>query len=163
MRWDEFAIACPQIASLAEGRFRRDEVCLLGTLRRDGSPRISPCEMDFVDGELMLGMMWQSHKARDLLRDRRCVLHSGISNRHGTEGDVKLYGTAEPVDDAARRERYRETIHARIGWAPDEPGYHLFVIDITAAGYTIFGDDRYAAAWDAGRGYRRLPLLEGEA
>lgn len=163
MRWDEFSAACPEIATLGEERFRRDEFCLLGTVRRDGSPRISPCELDFVDGELMLGMMWRSHKALDLLRDSRCVLHSGVSNRHGADGDVKVYGTAVAVDDAARRERYCETIRARIGWAPDEPGYHLFAIDVTAAGYVIFGDDRHAAAWDLARGYRRLPLLEDEA
>ena len=49
---------------------------MLGTLRADGSPRISPCEVDLVDGRLCFGMMWQSHKALDLLRDPRLAVHS---------------------------------------------------------------------------------------
>jgi hypothetical protein len=57
MRWDEFAAAAPELAVLGEGRFHLRELCLVGTLRRNGWPRISPVEPDFVDGELMLGMM----------------------------------------------------------------------------------------------------------
>src|SRR5438093_13339989 len=119
MRWDEFAAACPELAALGEERLRERELCLLGTLRRNGFPRISPVEPDFVDGELMLGMMWRSPKAVDLLRDPRCVVHNVVPDKHGKEGDFKLYGRAEDVQDPARRERYRETIKARMGWAPD--------------------------------------------
>lgn len=43
MRWKEFADACPEIAERAEERFRTDQLVMLGTLRTDGSPRISPC------------------------------------------------------------------------------------------------------------------------
>jgi hypothetical protein len=63
-----------------------------------------------------------------------------------------------PVTDAATRERYRKTILARIGWEPEEPRYHLFAVDIDSAGFVIFGEGQYAAAWDLARGYRRLPL-----
>jgi hypothetical protein len=158
MRWIDFAAACPELATLGEERLRRDELCLVGTLRKDGSPRISPTEPDFVDGDLMLGMMWQSHKALDLLRDPRCAIHSCVADRNGTEGDFKLYGRMVPVTDAATRERYRKTILARIGWEPEEPRYHLFAVDIDSAGFVIFGEGQYAAAWDLARGYRRLPL-----
>jgi len=58
VRWEEFAEACPQIADRAAERFRRQELCMLGTVRADGSPRISPCELDFAEGHLLLGMMW---------------------------------------------------------------------------------------------------------
>ena len=83
MRWDEFAVACPELAALGEERLRARELCLVGTLRRNGWPRITPVEADFVDGELMLGMMWRSPKAVDLLRDARCVVHSVVSSREG--------------------------------------------------------------------------------
>ncbi|MDP9297120.1 MAG: pyridoxamine 5'-phosphate oxidase family protein, partial [Actinomycetota bacterium] len=63
MKWVEFEQACPQIASLARERFAKDELVMLGTLRSDGSPRISPCEIDIVEGHLCLGMMWRSKKA----------------------------------------------------------------------------------------------------
>jgi hypothetical protein len=158
MRWDEFAAACPEVAELGEERLRARELCLLGTLRRNGFPRISPVEPDFVDGELMLGMMWQSPKARDLQRDPRYVVHSVVADRQGTDGDFTLYAHAVDVQEAARRARYRETIKARIDWAPDEPNYHLFALDVDSAGFVIFGEERYGLAWDPGRGLRRSEM-----
>ncbi|MDQ2980896.1 MAG: hypothetical protein M3R26_01035 [Actinomycetota bacterium] len=82
--------ACPELASLGEERLRARELCLLGTPRKNGYPRITPVEPDFVDGQLVLGMMWRSPKALDLMRDPRCVVHSVVSDRAGTEGDFKL-------------------------------------------------------------------------
>ena len=158
MRWEEFAETCPELAQLGEERLRSRELCLVGTLRRNGWPRISPVEPEFVDGELMLGMMWRSPKARDLLRDPRCVVHSVVSDREGTEGDFKLYGRAVDVHEPERREAYRAAIKARIDWAPDEPHYHLFAVDIESAGFVVFGDERYGLAWDPERGLRRWTL-----
>ena len=158
MRWDEFAAESPELAALGEERLRRHELCLLGTLRRNGHPRISPVEPDFVDGELMLGMMWRSPKALDLVRDPRCVIHSVVTTRRGTDGDFKLYGSAVDVNDADRRARYRATIKARIDWEPDEPNYHLFAIDVESAGFIIFGEERYGLAWDPAGGLRRWQM-----
>ncbi|HYX88350.1 MAG TPA: hypothetical protein VE753_03185 [Gaiellaceae bacterium] len=160
MRWDEFAAACPELAALGEERLRRHELCLVGTLRRNGYPRISPVEPEFVDGELMLGMMWRSPKALDLVRDPRCVVHSVVSDRQGTEGDFKLYARAVDVQDASRRARYRAAIRARIDWEPSEPRYHLFVLDVDSAGFVVFGSDRFGLAWDRERGLRRWQQRE---
>ncbi len=156
MRWDAFASACPEIADLALERLTAHELCMLGTLRADGSPRITPCEFDVAAGELMLGMMWQSRKALDLLRDPRCVVHSCTSDRMGTEGDAKLYGTAIRVEDTERRGAYRDAIRRRIDWAPDEPNFHLFALDVTSAGFITFQEPRRALAWDEGTGLREL-------
>jgi hypothetical protein len=155
MRWAEFAAACPDLSSLGEERLRGRELCLVGTLRRNGWPRISPVEPEFVDGELMLGMMWRSPKALDLLRDPRLVVHSVVSSRMGNEGDFKLYGRAVSVEDPERRARYRATIKARIDWEPEEPDYHLFALDVDSAGFVVFGDGAFGMAWDADRGLRR--------
>jgi hypothetical protein len=160
MRFAEFRHACPEIAGLAEERLRRFELLMLGTLRRNGWPRISPVECDFVGDDLMLGMMWRSPKALDLMRDPRCVVHSIVADRNGTDGEAKLYGTAISVEEPERRAAYREAILARIGWQPEEPEYHLYAIDVTAAGFVQFGDDRYALAWDPERGLRRLAQRE---
>ena len=157
MRWREFASACPEIASLAEERFRADELVLVGTIRADGSPRISPCEVDFAEGELLLGMMWQSRKALDLARDGRWVVHSVPSDKTNAGGDVKLYGRAVAVSDPDLRSAFREAILARIEWAPDEPGFHLFSLDVESAAYIVFGDHRRLLTWDAVRGLRDLP------
>jgi hypothetical protein len=158
VRFEDFAAACPELATLGEERLRRNELCLLGTIRADGSPRISPCEPDFAAGHLLLGMMWRSRKALDLLRDPRCVVHSCVSDRMGTEGDFKLYGRALDIRDPELRAIYRETVQARIDWAPDEPDFHLFAIDVDSAGFVVFGGERYGLAWDAERGLRRWEI-----
>jgi hypothetical protein len=158
MRWDEFEAACPDIASLAEQRFRTDEVVIVGSLRRDGSPRISPNEVDFARGHLFVSMMWRSRKALDLIRDPRCAVHSVPITRMNPGGDVKLYGRAVDMQDSELRQAFRDTMFARIDWAPDEPEFHLFSLDIERAAYISFGEDNERAmAWDSERGLRQLP------
>jgi predicted pyridoxine 5'-phosphate oxidase superfamily flavin-nucleotide-binding protein len=162
VRWDEFAAACPEIADLATERFRRQELCMLGTLRADGSPRISPCELDFTQGHLILGMMWQSRKALDLLRDPRCVLHTCTTDRMGTEGDAKLYGLAVDIRDRALRQAYRAAVKARIDWAPDEPNFHAFSVDVRSAGFISFAEPKTVLTWDPERGTRTLPFPDAD-
>jgi hypothetical protein len=157
MRWAEFAVACPVIAELAEQRFRADQLVLVGSIRPDGSPRISPNEVDVAEGRLMLGMMWRSHKARDLLRDPRITVHSVPSDKDNPGGDVKLYGLAVDERDPEVRDAYRAAILARIDWAPDEPHFHLFSLDVRRAGFIRFGDSRIAMAWDVDGGFRDVP------
>jgi hypothetical protein len=159
MRWLEFAAAAPELATLGEKRFRARELCLVGTLRKNGYPRISPVEPDFVGGDLMLGMMWRSPKALDLLRDPRLVVHSVVSDRGGTEGDFKLYGRAVDVPEPERRAAYAATIKARIDWEPEEP-FHLFAVDVESAGFVVFGEDRFGMAWDPEGGQRRWEQRE---
>jgi hypothetical protein len=158
VRWDAFEAACPEIAGRARDRIAKDELVMLGTIRADGSPRISPCEVDLAEGHLFLGMMWRSKKALDLLRDPRCVVHSVTCDRMGIDGDLKLYGRMADVQDLVLRLAYRHAIKARIDWEPDEPEFHLFSLDVERAGYTIFGDEHHALAWTPGEGLRRLEL-----
>jgi hypothetical protein len=156
MRWVEFERACPEIGELARARFERDQLVMLGTIRRDRSPRLSPCECDFAAGRLFVSMMWQSRKALDLLRDPRIVVHSVTTNKDGTDGDVKIYGDAVDEQDPDVRAAFRDAIRRRIDWAPDEPEYHCFSVDVRSAGYTRFGGQAEAMAWDEERGLRRL-------
>ena len=151
MKWEGFAAAAPELARLGQDLFDRTGLCILGTIRRDGSPRISPCEPFVVDGELTLGMMWRSRKALDLLRDPRLVVHNAQCDRAGADGDFKLYGRVWDVADPLSRERYADVLDARIDWRPREP-YHLFAVDIESAGYIRFGKDPRALRWTAGRG-----------
>jgi hypothetical protein len=155
MRWEEFEGACPSLAEEGRARFTRDQLVMLGTLRRDGSPRISPCEVDFTAGHLFLGMMWRSPKALDLLRDPRIVVHSVTVNREGTDGDIKLYGRAVDITEPTLRQAFRAAIQARIDWAPKEPEFHLFALDVERAATLVFGGEKRVAAWDPERGLRR--------
>jgi hypothetical protein len=155
VRWDAFAGKAPELAALGMERFERTGVCLIGTLRADGSPRISPIEPYVVRGELLLGMMWQSRKARDLLRDPRIVVHSAVSNKDGSEGDFKLYGRVRDVPDAALRKEYGDTLFEKIDWRPEEP-YHLFAVDVEGAGFIQFAPERRAMRWSPAGGEERI-------
>ncbi len=128
--WAHFAGAAPELAAKGLARFDATGLSLIGTLRRDGSPRISAVEPFVFEGELALGMMWRSVKALDLLRDPRCVVHSTISDKAGTEGEFKVYGRAVAVDDLSTRERYCSELRVATGWAPEGHEWHLWYIDI---------------------------------
>ena len=126
MRWQAFVERAGELGELAEERIVRPELALLGTLRADGSPRISPCEVYVVDGELLLGMMWQSRKARDLVRDPRIVVHSTQSEKSGAQPDVKVYGAVIDVPEPATfvdaqglsADQYRSlTVSSKVGMA----------------------------------------------
>ena len=140
MIWSEFEKAAPEIAQLGEERFDRSGVVLVGTVRKDGSPRISPVEPLITQGQLFLGMMWRSKKALDLIRDPRCVVHSTISNRDGSEGEFKLRGRALDVPDPDMREGYSEALYEKIEWRPKDL-YHLFSVDIESAAFIVYQND----------------------
>lgn len=139
MNWTEFEAAAPELATLAKERFAATELIMLGTLRKDGWPRISPCEYTFFEGDFMLGGMWRSKKCLDLLRDPRCVIHSTTCNKNGQEGDAKLWGHVATLDPE-REERYWRHIFEIMNWRPSGPA-HVFALDIESASYVKFEGD----------------------
>ena len=139
-RWADFETAAPELAALGRERFARAGIVLVGTIRNDGTPRISPVEFYVVEGHLMLGMMWQSFKARDLERDPRCLVHSVVTSRAGNEGEFKLRGRAVNVADAALRKAYGDATEAEIDWRPTEP-FHLFSLDVESAAFVVYEED----------------------
>jgi hypothetical protein len=92
--WQDLELGAPELARLGMNRISAARVALLGTLRADASPRISPVEPYFVAGQLLVGVMTWSGKAADLLRDPRYVLHSAVTGPDSGEGELKLYGSA---------------------------------------------------------------------
>ena len=155
MNWQGFEQAAPDLAAIGRTRIEKGRLVLVGTLRADGSPRISPVEAFFVEGELLLGMMWQSRKALDLLRDPRLVVHTPTCDPAGTEGDFKAYGRAADVTDAGLRTRYADVLEARIDWRPSEP-FHLFSVDVESAGFIVFGKEPVAMRWNPADGFSRI-------
>ena len=158
MRWSEFEAGAPDMAALARERLEDRHLCLVGTLRTDGWPRISPVEPYIVQGELMLGMMPGSRKALDLLRDPRVVVHSVVTDWEGSEGDVKLYGHAAEVMDEDRRLELFQAVANAHRWAeahdPDpRGGSHVFAVDIASAAFVRFGPDTWEIwRWDPDAG-----------
>jgi hypothetical protein len=156
MRWSEFAANAPELAALGLEGFREQNLCLIGTLRGDGWPRISANEVYFVDGELMLGMMPNSLKSRDLVRDSRITVMTPQCDREAKRGDFKIYGRGITLKEPDQRQRYSDTIFAAIDWRPTEP-YPLYAVDIQTAAYISFGEQRKLLRWSPERGVERLP------
>ena len=148
--WSELQQQSPELAKLAEERFGATELVMLGTLRKDGFPRISPIEFTYWEGDFVIGGIWQSKKLLDLLRDPRCVVHSTTTNKNGQEGDVKLYGRAAPL--AAEREPgYWKHIKETMDFEPNGPA-HVFTIDFESGAYLRFeeGIGMHMLRWPTG-------------
>jgi Pyridoxamine 5'-phosphate oxidase len=158
VRWSELELAQPRLAGLARQRLIAAGVVLVGTIRHDGTPRVSPVEPFLLDGELWLSMMWQSAKARDLIRDPRILVHSVIASRDGAEGEVKVRGTARAEHDLAVQRRYATAVAASLGWDPQPGRFHLFTVDIShiaVIGYGTDSGDQHVAMWPPGREFVR--------
>ncbi len=146
MNWGAFAEQAPELAAEGEKRFESSGIVLVGTLTKDGSPRITPVEAVLFEGLLLLGMQWQSKKSLDLLRDPRCHIHNTIADRHA-EAEFKLRGRATDVQDVELRLRYAEALYKKIDLRIEEP-YHLFAVDIESATLISYeGEKRFVQRW----------------
>ena len=159
MHWSDIESTQPHLARLAQQRLIDPGVVLVATIRHDGTPRLSPVEPYVLDGELRLSMMWQSAKARDLLRDPRILVHSVITNRDGAEGEFKVRGTVRVENDQAVQRRYAEAVAASLGWNPQPGRFHLFAVNISQVTFIAYdpggsGDQR-VAMWPPGREFIR--------
>ncbi len=92
--WRDVEQGASEIARLGMARLNAIPVAMLGTVRPDGSARISPVEPYLVNGQFLVGAMTWSKKASDLHRDPRYVLHSVVTGPDSGEGELKLYGSA---------------------------------------------------------------------
>ena len=145
MRWRDVE---PELAAVVRAEFERRDVVLVGTLTRDGAPRISGVAARFLDGELWLGMMWQSRKAVDLRRDPRLVLHSPICENSGETLEAIVRGRAVETAD---RDWFREAV-------PDPWGelFHLFRVDVETVGTIRYaGGEQHVRVWPGGTELRR--------
>ncbi|MCU1495176.1 MAG: pyridoxamine 5-phosphate oxidase-related FMN-binding protein [Acidimicrobiaceae bacterium] len=154
--WIEFATAAPDLAAETLERFERTGLSLVGSIRLDGFPRISPVEPVFAGGQLYLGMMYRSTKALDLYREPRCVVHSTVSSRHGTDGETKVYGRARPIEDPDERDRYGLALFEKIGWRPAGE-FDLFAVDVVQVAAVVFAEDeQLVKVWRPGAQVRTV-------
>jgi Pyridoxamine 5'-phosphate oxidase len=161
-RWDEVVADAPEFAEEVRRLFDAHRHKTLATIRRDGSPRISGIEATFHDGDLWLGMMEGSLKARDLRRDPRMALHSATvdppADPTAWEGDAKLTGRAEEITDPDKLEAFRRATGSEGGQEPPG-GFHLFRIDLREVVLTRVGDPAdhlVIALWREGEGLVRM-------
>jgi hypothetical protein len=145
--WGQVAAEAPELARRARELFDADKHKTLATLRRDGSPRISGTELEFRDGDVWIGSMWNAVKALDLRRDPRYALHSP-SVEATWAGDAKIAGRAEEITDP----KLKEPI---VGGAAPDGQAHVFRLDIQELVVVRLGDPRdhlVIESWHEGRG-----------
>ena len=142
MSWSQLETEAPELAALARERLARG-FGLLGTVRADGSPRVSPIETLLLDGELVLGIMRRSGKARDLRHDPRVALQSPVSDPNSGEPELKLYGRAEPSG-------------AEAGWWRERPGtadvYRVELAEALHIEWDVASATMRVCRWRPGRG-----------
>jgi Pyridoxamine 5'-phosphate oxidase len=158
MHWSDIEHAQHRLARLGHQRLIEPGVVLVVTIRRDGTARLSPVEPLVLDGDLWLSMMWQSAKARDLLRDPRVLVHGIVTSRDGADGEFKIRGTARTEDDPAVQRRYAETVTSSLGWSPQPGRFHLFAVDISQVSFISYDTatgDQHVALWPPGREFIR--------
>jgi Pyridoxamine 5'-phosphate oxidase len=146
--WNDVAAEAPDLASRVQARFAAHKHAVLGTVRRDGGPRLSGTETIFEDGELWLGSMDPARKVDDLRREPRLALHSATADEQLVGGDAKVTGRAEEVTDEAVRA-------AVVKGAPGP--FALFRVDVTEVAIVEgAGDHLVITSWREGRGVRSV-------
>ena len=154
MQWRDVSRAVPELATKVQSRFEKYGLALLATVRRDGAPRISGIETFFGEGELWLGMMPGSMKAKDLLREPRFALHSATVDKDVKEGDAKIAGRALHVEDEATFLSYRRATGA--GTEQALGSFHLFSVDVKGMSFLMpAGDHLVVEWWTESGGYRQ--------
>jgi len=140
--WPEFTHAAPRIAAIfARRHAATGNLCMLGTLRSDGFPRISPVEPRFFADQLWIVGMPNTTKFRDLARDPRFCLHTATVDTEVTDGDAKLWGVVDDVQDQALHQRFAEALFDETGFDIRGQEFdHCYRVDLTGGSAVEVGD-----------------------
>jgi hypothetical protein len=155
----ELRAAAPDIAGPIADRFERSFLGMLGTVRRDGSPRVSPIEVGFHDDRLYVGMTPTSAKRRDVERDPRISLVTALADKDDLAGEGKLFGVVALVTDVVRVAAVQGAHAEATGFDPDTiAGSPLFEVLVGGAAWQLVDGDAFVTrSWSAsgGRRHRR--------
>ena len=158
MRWADLEAAQPRLGALGREKLGGPGVVLVATIRRDGSPRLSPVEPLFWRGDLWLSMGLGSRKAFDLRSDPRILVHNIVTNRDGGEGEFKVRGRAVPEEDPTIQDGFSRTVAAELGWTPEIGKFHLFSVDVEGVTFIRWDDatnDQFVTRWPPGTEFVR--------
>lgn len=156
--WKQFNASEPELAARALAILTSTTNGVLGTIRRDGTPRLSGIDPFIAHGELWIGSMPGARKGADLKRDPRMALH-GIpwesrKVRDGAaepgEGDAKLTGRAVLASDEEKRAAFAAE---RDSEPPDIDTSDVFRIDLATVVVVSVADDQLVIdRWSAAEG-----------
>jgi hypothetical protein len=102
MSWKALEEANPELAAFGLRRFSAG-IAYLGTVAKDGSPRVHPVTPIIGQGRVFLFMEPTSPKGYDLRRGSRYALHSTVEDNEGGGGEFMVTGTGRFLEDAATR------------------------------------------------------------
>jgi hypothetical protein len=150
--WKAIEQAEPEFAGRVRRLLDAGRHKTIATLRRDGSPRISGIECEFVDGELRFGSMTGARKGADLTRDPRFALHGPTFHpEEGREsewpGEAKIAGQAIPSGPVPKEGEN------------EGPDGEMFIADITevvVTGLNATATKLVVESWTPGHGLRRV-------
>lgn len=135
--WRRLVAEAPELARAIIERFRANRHHVLGTIRSDGSPRLSGSEVEIDTERVGIGMMYDAHKLADIERDPRVEIHSAPLEDDLVAGDAKLSG-----------------LLVRLPPADDQPGA-MFTLDVRRASLVrVVGDELEFLIWSATHGMR---------
>lgn len=144
-QWADIEKSEPGLASRIRARFEGHPHHVLGTVRLDGSPRLSGINVFFNDGRLWFGSMASARKVDDIRRDSRVAFYSATLDEHMNGGDASISGTARPLS--------AETVSV---WRPESPtDGDFFEVDIIRLHLVeVVAEELVVSMWDNARGLR---------
>lgn len=155
--WSEFVEEAPRIAEVFVRRHTATNyLCMLATIRSDGSPRISPMEPRILEDQLVLVGMPDTTKYRDLGRDPRFCLHTATVDPYVGDGDAKLWGEAVNLQEPLLHERFASDLFEDAGLGLRGQALDPFyVADLTSGASVAFDDGLLSITiWKPGQGER---------
>lgn len=158
----ELADHAPSLTTSITDRFVAARIGLLGTVRADGSPRVSPIEVAVFEGGLYVGMMPHSYKRRDVARDPRVCLLTPVADHTDVGGEGKLFGVLEQIADPERAEHILRH-HAAGGEFDPEAiaGSPMFEMLINGASWQrLVGEAWTSTSWNETDGVRERHLVD---
>lgn len=136
MSWKMLENDRPEMAAFGYERLH-GKVAYLGTVKKNGSPRVHAMTPIIGEGHLFVFMEPTSPKGHDLERDGRYAMHCGVSDTSGESGEFVLTGRAQRVDDPELR-----ALAVRLSpYAPAER-YVLFEFEIEGADTTVYPEGK---------------------
>jgi predicted pyridoxine 5'-phosphate oxidase superfamily flavin-nucleotide-binding protein len=140
LRWEDFANEAAALASKVENLIDQYGFALIGTVRRDGTPRISPVETHLLGTDLALVMIPRTRKATDIGRDNRLILQSPVVNAANPGSEYKLRGSAAIIESNQGREAVAGAVEARSGWRP-RPDWLFVAVVLSEATHIAWSPD----------------------
>lgn len=142
--WAEFEAAEPGLAVRVAARFDTHPHHVLGTLRRDGSPRLSGVNVHRGEGHLWVGSMPDAVKIGDMERDPRVTIHSAPLSEELDGGDAVVSGLAH---------RAGADMEARL--LPEGRGGAVYLVDLRRVHLVeVKGEELVVTVWEPSSGLR---------